>query len=134
MAPGSDLPLPPIFDSQPDDAFPVYHVLREVGELAGGQVREVQSTDTLSVVGLALVQDGRSRLLVANLTGRAQSLTIRGLEEGDVSVFRLDGENVAGAKRDPEAFRGRPGQRIAVTGKELDFHLPAYGIARIDQN
>jgi len=133
MAPGRDLPLPAAFRSQPDEVFAVYHVLRDVGEFVGGQVREVRSSDAMSVVGLALVKERRTRLLVANLTDRPQTLKIRGMAHGDAAVFRLDKENVVAAKRDPAAFRRRSGRPLAVTGSELEFRLPPFGIARIDQ-
>ena len=133
MAPGLDLPLPPVFDSQPDDVFPIYHVLRDVSALSGGQVREVQSTDTLSVIGLSLVKEGRSRLLVANLTGRPKLLKVRGLPRGPVEIFRLDKQNVGLAKRDPEGFRRGVRQCVEVVGPELELSLPQYGIARIDR-
>ena len=133
MAPGHDLPLPAVFRSKPDDVFAVYHVLHEIGEFSGGQVREVQSTDTLSVIGLALVNNEQTRLIVANLTDRPQSLQIRGLARGTVTDFRLDSENVTSAKGDPETFFRREGQRIEVAKKELEYRLPPYGISRIDQ-
>ena len=133
MAPGHDLPLPAVFRSKPDDVFAVYHVLHEIGEFSGGQVREVQSTDTLSVIGLALVNNEQTRLIVANLTDRPQSLQIRGLARGTVTAFRLDSENITSAKGDPETFFRREGQRIEVAKKELEYRLPPYGISRIDQ-
>jgi len=133
MAPGEDLPLPPIFQSNPNDVFPVYHLLRDVADFTGGQVREVRSADALSVVGLLLVKEGRTRLLLANLTNRPQSLKIRGLPAGDAVVFHLNGQNVAVAKRDPESFRRRAADRLFVEGEELLFQLPAFGIASIDQ-
>jgi len=133
MAPGRDLPLPAAFRSQPDEVFAVYHVLRDVGEFVGGQVREVRSSDAMSVVGLALVKEGRTRLLVANLTSRPQKLIVRGLAQGDLAIFRLEGENLASATHEPEAFCRRSGQRRTSTGNELELRLPRYGIRRIDQ-
>ena len=133
MAPARDSPLPPVFPAKPDEVFAVYHVLREVGEFAGGQVREVRSADPLSVVGLALAKEGRTRLMVANLTSRPQSIEIRGLALTDAAIFRLDRENVASAKRDAEAFCRRAGQHIRVAEKEMEIRLPPHGIARIDQ-
>ncbi len=134
MAPGTGLPLPPAFHTQPDEVFPIYHVLCDVGEFTGSHIREVSSSDTLSVVGLALVKEGQTRLMIANLTSQPRSLRIRGLAPGDATVVRLDKENVASAKRDPEAFRSQAGQPIKATESEMDFKLPPYGIARIDQN
>ena len=73
-------------------------------------------------------------LMIANLTIQTRSLRIDGLALGEATVVRLDKENVAYAKRAPEAFRSQAGQPIKVTEREPDFKLPPYGIARIDQN
>ena len=56
---------PKEFPSRPDDVFPVYHLLHEIGQFKGGIVRQVDSSDNLAAVGLALQKSGRMRLLVA---------------------------------------------------------------------
>jgi len=112
-------PLPQVFAKKPGEAFAVYHVLRDIGEFAGGQVSEVSTTDTLSVVALALMKEGRNRLLVANLTDRPQAVNIRGLKPGNIVLSRLDSDDVVAAEVDVE---------------ELEVPLRAHGIVRIDQD
>ncbi len=105
---------PKDFPSRPGDVFPVYRLLREVGEFKGGSVRQVDTSDDLAAVGLALHKPGRMRLLVGNLTGEPQTVTLRGLSGKPVDV------QVLGAKK-------------IQTTPELSIHLPPYGIGRIDR-
>lgn len=100
--------------SQPGQLFPVYHLLREIGEFADGTVRQIDSSDTLAAVGLALHKSGRMRFLVGNLTGEPQTVTLRGLS-GKLVAFQLVGAN-----------------EIHAT-PELRISLPPYSIARIDR-
>lgn len=101
------------FPSRPGELFPVYHLLREIGDFKGGSVRQIDTSDNLAAVGLALHKPGRMRVLVGNLTGESQIVTLRGLSGKPVDV------QVLGAKK-------------TQTTPELSISLPPYGIARID--
>lgn len=105
---------PKEFPSRPGEVFPVYELLREIGEFKGGSVRHVDTSNNLSAVGLALHKPGRMRVLVGNLTGEAQTVTLRGLSGKPVDV------HVLGANK-------------SQTTPELSISLPPYGIARIDR-
>jgi hypothetical protein len=102
------------FPSRPGDTFPVYHLLREISEFKGGAVRQVDTSDSLSAVGLALLKPGRMRVLIGNLTDEDQTVTLRGLSGQPVDV------QVLGAKK-------------TQSTPELSISLPPYGIARIDR-
>ena len=104
---------PGAFPSLPGGLFPVYHLLREVGEFKGGSARQVLSSNNLAAVGLALRKPGRMRVLVGNLTGEAQTVTLRGLSGKPVEVQFL------GAKK-------------TQATPELSISLTPYGIGRID--
>ena len=67
------------FRSKPGAVLPIYDVLRDIGEFAGGSMQRIESSDTLAVAGLALHQGERLRLLVANLTAHPQTAELRGL-------------------------------------------------------
>ena len=56
-------PVPDKFRSIPGAVFPVYHVLADIGEFAGGEVLAGQPSDALAVDGIALRKDGRVRVL-----------------------------------------------------------------------
>lgn len=94
--------------SRPGELFPVYELLREIGEFAGGTVRQVDSSDTLAAVGLALHKPGRLRVIVANLSGEPQTVTLRGISSD-------------------------PGKAHSAASGMVKIGLPAYGIGRIDQ-
>ena len=69
------------YPSQAGNLFPVYHLLKEIGEFAGGRVRRIDSSHPLAVEAIALRKEGRLRVLAANLTNRPQTVTLRGLGE-----------------------------------------------------
>ena len=105
---------PKEFPSRPGEVFPVYELLREIGEFKGGSVRQVDTSDNLAAVGLALHKPGRMRVLVGNLTGKTQTVTLRGLSGKPIDVQVL-------------------GVKTIQATPELSIHLPPYGIARIDR-
>jgi D-apionolactonase len=105
---------PKEFPSRPGEVFPVYQLLREIAEFKGGSVRQVETSDNLAAVGLALHKPGRMRVLVGNLTGQSQTVTLHGFNGKPVSV------QVLGAKE-------------THATPELSISLPPYGIARIDR-
>lgn len=105
---------PKEFPSRPGELFPVFHLLREIGPFKGGHVRQVDTSNNLAAVGLALYKPGRMRVLVGNLTGEVQSVTLRGLSSKPVTVQVLGGEKTHATP-------------------EIAIRLPPYGIARIDR-
>ena len=100
--------------SRPGELFPVYDLLKEMGEFAGGSVRQIDSSDTLGAVGLALTKPGGMRLLIGNLRGEPQHITLRGFSSKPVTVQFLGNDEIQ-------------------VLPELNIHLPAFGIARIDR-
>lgn len=105
---------PAAFPSRPGELFPVYHLLKQIGEFAGGSVRQMESSDPLAAVGIALQKSGRMRVLIGNLRGQPQTISLRGLSGRSIPVRLLDGNQT----------EIRP---------ELRVSLPPYGIAQIDR-
>ncbi len=105
---------PAAFPSRPGEVFPVFQLLKEIGEFAGGTVRQIDSSDTLAAAGLALHKPGHMRVLIGNLTGKPQSVTLCGLSGKPVAIQLLDTKE------------------IYVTPK-ITISLPPYGIAKIDR-
>ena len=105
---------PTEFPSRPGDVLPVYHLLHAVSEFKGGTVREVDTSNDLSAVGLALYKPGRMRVLVGNLKAETQTITLRGLSGKPMQVQLLEG-----------------GKTKAMA--ELSIKVPAYGVAKIDR-
>ncbi|MGN6359404.1 MAG: hypothetical protein ACTHNK_03360, partial [Thermomicrobiales bacterium] len=102
-AAGSDLPGQ--FHSQPGALFPVYHILAAAGAFAGGQVLPATTNAPLRVAALALRQDNRACLLVANLTSAPQRVVIHAPLLGAAArVRQLDETTAEEAMHDPDAF------------------------------
>jgi hypothetical protein len=124
-------PVPDKFRSLPASVFPLYHVLADVGELVGGDVITVRSSDPLRVESLMLVRGDRQRLLVANLTGEPQTVAISGLNSR-LNVKRLNEDNVFDAMLEPGKFRASSSETVTATQGDLEIRLRPFEIARID--
>jgi hypothetical protein len=124
-------PLPERFRSLPGSVYPLYHVLADVAEFAGGEIIPTRSSDTLQVDGLALRKEGRTRAIVANLSPEPRQLTVHGLAE-QVRVRQLNETNAEEAMRSPEAFRSCPGHGEQTVAGELKVQLLPFAIACID--
>jgi hypothetical protein len=122
---------PAPFASRPGMVFPVYHVLRDLGEWKGADVLEVRSSDPLAVEALAVAEGDGLHLLVANVTPRTQRAVVAPLARNEVRVRRLDEETAALAADEPEQFRGR-GETLTAPGGELALELPPFAVARVD--
>ena len=127
-------PLPEKFRSIPGAVFPLYHILASVGEFAGGEILPSKSSDTLKVEGIALRKDGKTRILLANLTPDSQRISVDNLPE-NVWVRRLDETNAQAAMTSPETFRTETGERVQITAHgTLELNLLPYAVAQIDSN
>ena len=116
---------PDKFPSKPGAVFPIYDVLRDIGEFAGGRVQRMESSDTLVVAGLALRQGKRLRLLVANLTAYPQTAALRGLGPNMTVQSLTSSEGSLSGQR--------PAGNVESVAMEVPLFLPAYSIVRIDQ-
>ena len=106
--------------------FPMYHVFAGVAEF-GGKLIATKSSDTLKVDGLALCKGKRTRVLLANMTGETQAVTLKGLGTR-ATLKMLDASTAGMALNKPEVWRTRPGE--AFTSTKLT--LMPYAIAQID--
>src|SRR5690606_1787322 len=68
MATESGSALPDQFWNIPGGVYPMYHVLADVAEFAGGHLIPLATSDLLRVDGFALEQGDRYRVLVANFS------------------------------------------------------------------
>jgi D-apionolactonase len=124
-------PLPELFPSEPGAVFPLYHVFADLGEWKGGRLMACRSERPLSVVGLAVQSGDRLHLLIANLTARANEVTVGPLQADEVAVRSLDESSVQTAVRDPGIFRAQY-ERQAVEGGALRIALQPYAVVRVD--
>ncbi len=124
-------PAPEKFRSIPGSVFPLYHVLADAGDFAGGQVVSTTSSDALKVDGLALRKDGQTRVLLANMSPDPQQVSVQNLGQ-DVRVRHLNETNVEAAMASPEEFRAEEGDAVRTTGGTLELNLLPYAVVRID--
>ncbi len=108
-------------------AFPVYHVFADVAPFASGEALALSVSHPLLVDGLAVRKNGRTRLLIANMTDEPRAVTLSGVR-GPARLRTLDETNAERAMRHPEEFRREEGQPTDGDHVEL---LP-YAVARLD--
>src|SRR5688572_17442930 len=122
---------PEKFPSMPGWVFPLYHVLADVGEFAGGSVLPWTSGNSLILEGIGITKDNRTRVLLANLTDQVQKVRLACPRfRNEVRVKRLDETNVMEAMSNPEAFRADIG--VLASGQPLEIDLQPYAVCRVD--
>jgi D-apionolactonase len=120
----------PAFPSRPGQAFPLYHVLADLGDWRQTVLVPSSSSDPLTVEALAVRSEAGVHALVANLSPEEQRCTIGPLSSDEAGLRVLDGENAEAAGRNPEAFRqGRESRSLSGA---LELELRPYSVVRID--
>lgn len=112
------------------EVFPLFHVLADVGELAGAAVFSAVSNDALRVDGLVLGEEERRIILIANYSSSAETVTLTGIT-GEGVLRRLDEGSVEQARYAPEAFRQSSGTVLTLYNG-LQLELAPHAILRID--
>lgn len=123
--------LPQKFASVPGGLFPLYYILVNAGESAGGEVIQSTSSAPLQVDSLVLHKDGRTRILLANFTAQPQQVVLHPAQ-GSAHVRRLDETTVELAMRAPAEFRAQPPEVVAATDGKLELTLRSFALVRID--
>lgn len=121
-------PLPQQFPSLPGAVFPLYHVLADVAEFAGGWMIGLQSDDSLKVEAMLLERGQQQSLLLANLTPETQTATMDGINQVS-KLRRLHGQNAEAAMCEPETFR-RQFDPIRLSSGKIE--LSPFEIVRLD--
>ena len=124
--------LPEQFQSIPSAVFPLYHVLADVGDFAGGEIMLSTSSNPLTLEGIAIKKGGQRRIILANLSLSPLEVEVKNLAE-NVLVRHLNETNIQSANRNPEGFRAELGQRLSTFNGDLTLDLDSYAIARIDE-
>ena len=106
-------PWPPPHPALPGVVYPLYHVLADLGEFAGGQAAAWGAPDS-PLLGLALRKEGRLAWLIANPSETEQMLSWPEAR-GPVRLRRLDESNAELAMRQPEQYRAHPGELFATS-------------------
>jgi hypothetical protein len=126
-------PRPDLFPSVPGGVFPLYHVLADFNEFAGGEVLPSLSSSPERVECLVLSKGGKTRVLLASLTPSIETVQVAVLGLGpQVLVRKMDETNAGEAMSDAAVFRARPGVPIAADQGTLTLSLLPFGLVRID--
>jgi D-apionolactonase len=121
-------PRPDLFPSVGGGVFPLYHVLADVGEFAGGEVLPIASTAPLAVIGLHLRRAGREALLIANLTESQQTVSVPTVPTHVARVRRLGINELIGAVQEPTGYRNGGGAPVPCR----ELLLGAFELVRLD--
>lgn len=127
----SGAPVPDKFPSVPGGVFPMYHVFADVGAFAGADVLECRVSHPLTFSALTLRRADRVRMLLANHTQRAVSVTVFGTS-GPVALKVLDETAADAAQREPESYRAVAGEAASPEGDGLPLDLPPCAVVRLD--
>ncbi len=129
MATQTGSPLPEKFIDIPDAVYPMWHVFQSVGTF-GGEVVHSTSAFPLTVDGLALRNNGKQRVLLANYTAQSQTVAVAGFS-GPVEHKQLHADNVMQAMKNPMIFNNQPTQTLQSDGT-LTIKLHPYAFAQLD--
>jgi hypothetical protein len=123
---------PDLFPSRPNDAFPLYHVLADVGEWKSGTLVRARSSHPLYVDALVARDERGTHVLVANMTPVPRRVRLMGVaDEGAVRVRTLDDRSASEAMEQPEAFRAR-WDGLQVAGGAIELELGPFAVSRLD--
>jgi D-apionolactonase len=122
---------PNAFHSLPGAVFPIYHVLADVGEFAGGMVIPTRSSDSHKLIGLGIYKNGKSRIILANLCEEVLRVSVGKVSES-VYVRHLNEKNAESCMLKVEEFRNKNGDLIKSKDGILNLELLPFAIASID--
>jgi D-apionolactonase len=124
-------PLPDRFPSLPGMIYPVYSVFASLADAAGAVVLDCRSMEPLLVDGLALMIDGRMRLLVANLTIDIRTVRVTGLSFTRGRLLRVVGPVADANVADMD--NAGPHSELAVSHGSTELVLDAFEVVQIDE-
>lgn len=125
--------LPARFFSKPGMVFPLFHVLADVCEMAGGKIITAKSSKPLSSNALHITGNNKSRIIVYNLTWIPQNISLHGLWTTRVKLRVLNEDTVTGAMFDALEFRKKYSDSMEVpTSGILNLRLKPYEVVTVD--
>jgi hypothetical protein len=113
--------------------FPLYHILADGIEFAGGEVTFSRSSSPLEVDGFMLRRGNRVRAVAANMTPEAQAVRLTFPSSARrLRVRRLDEHSLRSATESPETWRLQPGDVISPAAGVVSLALGPFAVATID--
>lgn len=125
--------LPRQFPSVPGTVFPLFHVLSDFCEFDGGETLSTSSSNPTDFDGVALQKNGRTRVMLANLSARTQRVRVQGVPPPDSVRYRMLSEDTAvEAISLPEQFRDVRRMHAGIPSPEIETALPPFAVATLD--
>ncbi|TBL70308.1 hypothetical protein [Paenibacillus thalictri] len=118
------------FAEHAEHVYPVYHIMADIGELKGGYVCPLHVSHPLKVEALAICNNGRSRLWIANMTNECQVVSVELAGSTKNKVRKLDENTFIEAVYDAKSYRSAVHDIMEGTTDQLV--LQPYGVIRID--
>jgi hypothetical protein len=125
--------LPSQFPCVPGIVFPLFHVLSDFCEFDGGETLSTSSSNPTDFDGVALQKNGRTRVILANLSARTQRVRVQGVPAVDSVRRRMLSEDTAvEAISLPEQFRDVRRMHAEIPSPEIETALPPFAVATLD--
>ena len=121
-------PIPEKFPSVPAAAFPLYHVLADVGAFSGGEVLRTEASEPQAIASMLLRAGDRRRLLVGNLSPVPRRVVCEGIH-GLLLSRRLDASTRLQAITAPDQFRAG-----SAGGPTAQVELGPWAVATLDSS
>ncbi len=119
------------FASVLGSVFPLWHVLADVGEFAGGEILRSRASEPLKIISLVLRHAGKIRLLLANFSNEPQTALLEAHIEA-AQITRINAINMRTATAHPLDFRVQAVEHITPTDGTLELNLSAEELVRLD--
>ena len=119
-----------VMAAQEPNVYPMFHVFADVSEFRGGEVLASSSSHPLKVECLVLREGERLRLLLANMTGETQTVTVKDMN-GTLGGRVLDGATAEGAALESKQFRSHFPLTFEADG-DLSVTLNPYALLTLD--
>jgi hypothetical protein len=119
------------FPSTPGSVFPLYHVLADFGDYAGGEVIAACSNDPLRFDGVALKSGSRIAVILASWTSEPQRVRVTGMPAA-AHVRRLTAAGAELALTQPECYRAGAEIELPVSGDGVEVQLEPFEVARLE--
>ncbi|HUQ94135.1 MAG TPA: hypothetical protein VM120_20810 [Bryobacteraceae bacterium] len=113
--------------------YPLYHVLADVGEMAGGEVMLSQSSQPLAMDGMVIRKGVKICALLANMTAEPQAVRLVWPSTHQrLALRKLDEHTLRSATESPENWRTQPANTLGLESGTVELSLAPYAVARID--
>jgi hypothetical protein len=125
--------MPDKFPSVTGGVFPLYHVLADAADFAGGEVIPTRNSDPLKITSMVLRNGPKLRLLVANLSPGVQYVRVVNSNLGrTVRIRRLDERSYMEAAAKPEAYRKAAAHLTRWRSDAIEMGLLPYEYVCVD--